>query len=140
MASRIRLVDITKLSKSSWLVQKESEAVLNQANRSMKQQAEFMENVGLDRKALRDFINSDRWTVKQRHKARQELIRFSEELKQDMSEQASEKRREIRLANNLLKPKRQEQAFCPETPYRICIRKRHTDLLIQQGCEQHEQC
>ncbi|UYM17177.1 hypothetical protein [Endozoicomonas euniceicola] len=105
MASRIRLVDITKLSKSSWLVRQESEAVLNQAHRSMKQQAEFIENVGLDRKALRDFINSDRWTAGQRHKARQELIRFSEELKQDMSEQASEKRREIRLANNLLKPK-----------------------------------
>ena len=105
MASRIRLVDITKLGKSTFLVQQESETVLNQANRSLKQQAEFVENAGLDRKALRDFINSDRWTVKQRHKARQELVRFSEELKQGMSEEASEKRREIRLANNLLKSK-----------------------------------
>ncbi|AMO55451.1 hypothetical protein GZ77_10125 [Endozoicomonas montiporae] len=105
MASRIRLVDITKLSKSSFLVQQESEAVLSQASQSLKQQAQFIENVGLDRKALRDFINSDRWTVKQRHKARQELVRFSEELKQGMSEEASEKRREIRVASNLLKPK-----------------------------------
>ena len=105
MASRIRLVNITKLNKSSWLVQQESEAVLKQADQSMKAQTDFMDKVGLDRKSLRDFINSDRWTVKQKHKARQELVRFNEELKRDMSEEASEKRREIRLANRLLKPK-----------------------------------
>lgn len=110
MASRIRLVNITKLNKSSWLVQQESEAVLRKADKSMHAQAEFMEKVGLDRKALRDFINSGRWTAGQRHKARQELVRFNEDLKRDMSEQASEKRREIRLANRLLKPKSKSQS------------------------------
>lgn len=105
MASRIRLVDITKLGKSSWLVQQESDAVVKQAEKSMETQANFMKKVGLDRKVVRDFINSDRWTVKQKHKARQELVRFNDELKRDMSDDASEKRREIRLANRLLKPK-----------------------------------
>ena len=105
MTSRIRLVDITKLNKSSWLVQQESEAVLKKIRQSVHKQAEFMNKVGLDRKALRDFISSDQWTLKQRHKARQELVRFNKDLKQEMSDQASRKRKEIRLSRNLLTPK-----------------------------------
>lgn len=105
MASRIRLVNITKLNKSSWLVQQESEVVLKKTRQSVDRQAEFINKVGMDRKALRDFINSDHWTAKQRHKARQELVRFNEDLKQDMADQASLRRKEIRVSRNLLMPK-----------------------------------
>ena len=105
MASRIRLVDITKLRKSASLVQKESEKVVAQAHRQLNSQEQFMEEVGMDRKALRAFINGDQWSAVFKHKARQELIRFNEELKRDIATAVSLKRKEIRLSNRLLSPK-----------------------------------
>ena len=105
MESRVRLVDVTKLNKSSWLVQQESEALLREAEQNLKAQSDLMSRMGLDRKALREFINNDQWTTVQRHKARQELVGFNETLKRDMSDKASEVRKDIRLASRLLKPK-----------------------------------
>ena len=110
MASRIKLVDITKLNKSSWLVQQESDEVVKKAKQGINRQAEFMNKAKLDRRALRDFINSDHWTVKERHKARQELVRFSEDLKQDMADQVSQRRKDIRLSRQLLTPKSKKKS------------------------------
>lgn len=105
MASRIRLVDVTKLKKSSWLVQQESEVVVKEARNGLAKQEAFMDTVGMDKKALRNFINGDSWPTTYKHKARQELLRFNEDLKRDMSAEASSKRKEIRLSNRLLTPK-----------------------------------
>ncbi|WP_062261896.1 hypothetical protein [Endozoicomonas arenosclerae] len=105
MASRIRLIDVTKMKKSSWLVQQESEVVVKAARKDISKQENFMNSVGMDKKKLRDFINGDSWSANYKHKARQELIKFNDELKGDLAHEASLKRKEIRLANRLLAPK-----------------------------------
>lgn len=105
MASRIRLIDVTKLKKSSWRVQQESEAAVKNAKADINRQEEFMNSVGMDKKKLREFINSDAWPVHFKHKARQELIKYNDELKSDLSHEAALKRKELRLAGRLLKPK-----------------------------------
>lgn len=105
MASRIKLIDVTKLKKSSWLVQQESEATVKTAKAGINRQKDFMDSVGMDKKKLREFINSDAWPTHFKHKARQELIKFNDELKSDLSQEASLKRKELRMANRLLKPK-----------------------------------
>ncbi|KEQ19595.1 hypothetical protein [Endozoicomonas numazuensis] len=105
MASRIRLIDVTKMKKSSWLVQQESEVIVKSAKEGINRQKGFMDSVGMDKKKLREFINGDAWPANFKHKARQELIKFNDELKSDLSHEASLKRKEIRLANRLLKPK-----------------------------------
>ncbi len=63
----------------------------------------------MDRQKLREFINGDRWSQKQKHKARQELLRLSEELKAEMAHDVSVKRKEIRLAARLLSAKQAQQ-------------------------------
>lgn len=107
MASRIKLVDITKLKKSSGLVTQQAKAVLKQANKSIDEQHEFMTRVGMDRNKLRDFINGSNWSSKHKHKARQELIRWNEELKNEISHDVAVKRKELRLAARLLDAKKQ---------------------------------
>ena len=102
MALRMRLIDVTKLKKTSNLVVQQSSDVLVEAKSSMEKQQQFMDEVGMDRKKLRNFINGDQWSAQQKHKARQELIRLSEELKADIAQDVAAKRKEIRLASRLL--------------------------------------
>ena len=107
MASRIKLVDVTRLKKSSGFVTQQSNSVLKQAKESITRQQEFMAEVGMDRDKLRKFINGDQWSVQYRHKARQELIRWNEELKGAIAHDVSVKRKEIRQTSRLLNPKKQ---------------------------------
>ncbi|PJE80398.1 hypothetical protein CI610_00630 [invertebrate metagenome] len=102
MSSRIRLIDITRLKKSSWLVQAESEKALKQARQSLRAYEEMMEDVSMDRKALHKFLNSDEWPAHYRHKARQDLLQFKDELKSAMAQDIAAKRKEIKLASRLL--------------------------------------
>ena len=102
MSSRIRLVDITKLKKSSWFVHNESQAVIEQARSDIKKQQEFLESVGMDKQQLRAFINGDQWSAAFKHKAREELLRFSEQLRQEMKEESAAKRKELSQARRLL--------------------------------------
>ena len=102
MSSRIRLVDITKLKKSSWFVQSESQIALEKARRDISRQEDFLKSVGLDKQQLRAFINGEQWSAAFKHKAREELLRFTEQLKQEMSEEASAKRKEISESRRLL--------------------------------------
>ncbi|MRI32065.1 hypothetical protein EOPP23_03500 [Endozoicomonas sp. OPT23] len=102
MSSRIRLVDITKLKKSSWFVQSESQAALHKARADITRQEEFLESVGMDKHQLRAFINGEQWSAAFKHKAREELLRFSDQLKQEMTEEASAKRKELGEARRLL--------------------------------------
>ena len=106
MASKLKLVDVTKLKKSSGYVIRHSEAVVSQAQKGIKQQQEFMQRVGMDKDKLRAFINSDRWPSRQKHLARQELIRWKEELKAGVAHDVSVKRKEIKQAARLLSPKK----------------------------------
>ena len=107
MASRIKLVDVTRLKKSSGFATQQSISVIKQAKESIARQEEFMDDVGMDRTKLRHFINGDQWSSEYKHKARQELIRWNEELKGDIAYDVSVKRKEIRLASRLLNPKKQ---------------------------------
>ena len=107
MASRIKLIDVTRLKKSSGFATQQSISVLKQAKESIARQEEFMDGAGMDRTKLRSFINGDQWSSQYRHKARQELIRWSEELKGAIAHDVSVKRKEIRLASRLLNPKKQ---------------------------------
>lgn len=102
MAVKLKLVDITKLKKSSYLVSEESKMAIRDARVSLDKQEEFMRNGGMDREKLRAFINSDYWTSRQKHKAREELLRFHDELKSNMAHEASVKRKELRSSSNLL--------------------------------------
>ena len=104
MVSRIRLVDVTKLRKTSGLVAVQSQKVVNQANERIKTQADFMNRVGMDRKKLRDFINNDTWSAKHKHIARQELIRWNEGVKAEIAADVSLKRKELRMSARLLNP------------------------------------
>lgn len=108
MAAKIKLVDVTKLKKSNVLVTNQAEQVLRQAKAMLQKQEEFMSEGGMDRQKLRAFINSDAWSSRQRQKARQELIRWHEELKNGMSQDASVKRKELKLSARLLKPGRKQ--------------------------------
>lgn len=107
MAARIKLIDVTKLPRNTDLVTKTSGNLVAQAKASLKKQQDFMDEVGMDRKKLRDFINSDRWSVQYRHKARQELIRWNDELKAEIAQDVSARRKEIRLSSRLLGLKKQ---------------------------------
>ncbi len=102
MSSRIRLVDITKLKKSSWFVQSETQTAIEHARRDILKQEDFLKSVGMDKQQLREFINGDQWSSGFKHKAREELLRFSEQLKQGMSEDISAKRKELSEARRLL--------------------------------------
>ena len=106
MASRIKLIDVTKLPKSTGLVIQQAGSLANQAKGSLDKQEKFMNEVGMDRKNLRNFINGDRWSAQQKHKARQELIRWNDELKAEISHDVSVKRKEIRLSSRLLSIKK----------------------------------
>lgn len=107
MTSHIKLVDVTRLKKSSSFVTQQSVSVLKQAKESIFRQEEFMGDVGMDRTKLRDFINGAQWSAQYKHKARQELIRWNEELKGAMAHDVSVKRKEVRQASRLLNPKKQ---------------------------------
>ena len=107
MASRIKLIDVTKLTKNSSLVIQQSSTVMNKAKVSLNKQQQFMDEVGMDRQTLRNFINGDKWSAQQKHKARQELLRWNEELKAEVAHDVSAKRKEIRLAARLLRVKTQ---------------------------------
>lgn len=109
MAAKLKLIDVTKLKKTSGFVMKQSQVVVQQAQRSLDQQQEFMQRVGMDKDNLRAFINSDRWSAKQKHAARQELIRWKDELKAGISHDVSVKRKEIKQAARLLNPKKQTE-------------------------------
>ncbi|OED44316.1 hypothetical protein ACH42_07890 [Endozoicomonas sp. (ex Bugula neritina AB1)] len=102
MASRIKLIDVRKLPKNADLVARKSANIVAEAKACLKKQEDFMEEVGMDRKNLRTYINSDRWSAQQKHKARQELIRWNDEMKADIAQDVSAKRKEIRFASKLL--------------------------------------
>ncbi|MGB1271713.1 MAG: hypothetical protein ACPG5T_06550 [Endozoicomonas sp.] len=108
MAGKIKLVDVTKLKKSNVLVTNQTEKVLRQAKALLEKQEAFMAQGGMDRQKLRAFINSDAWSPHQRQKARQELIRWHEELKNGMAHDASVKQKELKLSARLLKPGRNQ--------------------------------
>lgn len=102
MAVKLKLVDITKLKKSNYLASEESLAAIRNAKVLLDKQEEFMNNGGMDRQKLRAFINSDFWTSRQKQKAREELLHFHDELKNNMANEASTKRKELRSASRLL--------------------------------------
>lgn len=102
MAVKLKLVDVTKLKKSSYLVLEESKAVVREARAMLDKQEEFMKNGGrMDRKKLRSFINSGYWTAWQKQKSREELLNFYHEFKDNMANEASAKRKELRNARNM---------------------------------------
>ena len=107
MSAQRRMVEVTRLKKSSWLVYQETKAVVKESRQAISRQERFMNEVGMDKKNLRSFINNEAWPVNFKHKARQELVKFNEDLKRDMSNDASIKRKEIRQASRLLTPKSQ---------------------------------
>ena len=102
MAVKLKLVDVTKLQKSSFLVSQETKKAVADARAMLDKQAEFMKNGGMDREKLRAFINSDLWTNHQKQKAREELLRFHSELKSNMADAATAKRKELNFASRLL--------------------------------------
>ena len=106
MASRIKLIDVTRLPKSTGLVTQQTNALVSIAKTCLKKQQDFMGEVGMDRKKLREFINGDRWSSQQKHKARQELIRWNDELKAEIAQDLSAKRKEMRLASRLFGTKK----------------------------------
>lgn len=106
MAVKLKLVDVTKLKKASFLVSQETEKAIAEARVMLGKQEEFLQNGGMDRQKLRAFINSDHWTSQQKQKAREELLRFHNELKSDMARVASSKRKELSNANRLLEQRK----------------------------------
>ena len=88
MAIKLKLVDITKLKKADYLVTEESQKTLRDAKVLLDKQEEFMKNGGMNRQQLRAFINSDFWTSRQKQKAREELLSFHKELKENMASEA----------------------------------------------------
>ncbi len=102
MAIKLKLVDITKLKKADYLVTEESQKTLRDAKVLLDKQEEFMKNGGMNRQQLRAFINSDFWTSRQKQKAREELLSFHKELKENMASEASIKRKELSTASRLL--------------------------------------
>jgi|GEM_PF-6366888 len=106
MAVKLKLVDVTKLKKASFLVSQETEKSVAEARVMLDKQEEFLQNGGMDRKKLRAFINSDQWTSQQKQKAREELLRFHNELKTDMARVASAKRKELNNSGRLLEQRK----------------------------------
>ncbi|WP_419535221.1 hypothetical protein [Endozoicomonas sp.] len=102
MAVKLKLVDITKLKKSNYLASAASKAAIREAKELLDKQEEFMKNGGMDRQKLRAFINSDYWTSRQKQKAREELLSFHSELKNNMAHEASVKRKELQKASRIL--------------------------------------
>ena len=102
MAVKLKLVDITKLQKATFLVSQETKKAIADAKVMLDKQEEFLKNGGMDREKLRAFINSDRWTNQQKQKAREELLRFHSELKSNMAEAATAKRKDLNFASRLL--------------------------------------
>ncbi len=106
MAVKLKLVDVTKLKKASFLVSQETEKAVAEARVMLDKQEEFLQNGGMDRQKLRAFINSDQWTSQQKQKAREELLRFHNELKTDMARVAADRRKELNSANRLLEQRK----------------------------------
>ena len=101
--ARVKLVDVTKLPKSAELVMLDAEALLAQAKASLERQKQFMEQAGMDRQKLREYMSSDPAGAKEQHKVRQELVRFHGELKDEMKEASDEMRKRLTLSANLLR-------------------------------------
>ena len=102
MAVKLKLVDVTKLQKASFIVSQETKKAVADAKVMLDKQEEFLKNGGMDRQKLRAFINSDRWTAQQKQKAREELLRFHGELKTNMAEAATAKHKELNFASRML--------------------------------------
>ncbi|WP_257265989.1 hypothetical protein [Endozoicomonas sp. ONNA2] len=110
MALKLRLIDITKLQKSNYLASESSKAAIREAKVLLDKQEEFMKNGGMDREKLRAFINSDYWTSRQKQKGREELLSFHNELKSNMANEASAKRKELSSAGRLLSQRKVKKA------------------------------
>ena len=110
MAIKLKLVDVTKLKQSSYLVSQVSTKVVSEAKIMLDKQEQFMKEGGMDRKKLRAFINSDLWTDRQKQKAREELINFHSELKNNVAIEVENKRRELSAASRLLNQNRVTKA------------------------------
>ncbi|MFK0573515.1 hypothetical protein [Endozoicomonas sp.] len=110
MAVKLKLVDITKLKINNYLAVEQSQAIIREAKVMLDKQEEFMKNGGMDRQKLRAFINSDLWSSRQKQKAREELLNFHDELKNNMANEASAKRKELRSASRLLTQRRVKKA------------------------------
>ena len=113
MAVKLKLIDITKLKKASELVSVESKAVLSDAKAMLARQEEFLNNGGMDRQKLKAYLNSDAWSAKQKHKVREELVRFHDELKRDMAAESAKVKKELRVASQLLKQGKGKQQSKP---------------------------
>ncbi|USE35386.1 hypothetical protein [Endozoicomonas sp. SCSIO W0465] len=110
MSLKLRLVDITKLQKSNYLASEASKAAVREAKLLLDKQEAFMKNGGMDRQKLRAFINSDYWTSRQKQKAREELLNFHKEFKNNMVDEASAKRKELSSASSLLSQRKVKKA------------------------------
>ena len=110
MAVKLKLVDITKLKQSNYLGSETSKAAIREAKVMLDKQEEFMKNGGMDRQKLRAFINSDFWTSRQKQKAREELLSFHNDLKSNMANEATAKRKELKSAGSLLTQRKVNRA------------------------------
>ena len=123
MATKLRLIDITQLKKSSRLALQETNAVLQSAKKSIAQYDELMEQIGMDRKALLKYLNLSDWPAHYRKKATEDLLNWKKQIKNEMAQDVVEKRKQLKRAASLLDPSKNEKRK------RTTTRKHRTSLI-----------
>ena len=98
---KIKLIDMKKLNKTKVLIYQETEVLLQKVRDALDKQEDFYKNAGIEQNKLKEILKR----YKMSEKVKQALDAWKEELHADLAQAKAEKKKEIKLADNLLKPK-----------------------------------